>query len=76
LEYNGENGDTTMIVTISRTSIKRMTDMYILRLEPYPSHKYVVFTQKDWEKMFPDIVLKKGEKISKNLHLTDLEKGV
>ena len=58
-----------MNIILERTSLNRMTDMYVLRFPKYKT-KIVPFTKGDFEKAFPEIVLQRGEKIIVKMDLT------
>jgi hypothetical protein len=62
-------------VEIERTREGKMTDMYVLKLPPVCT-RFVCFTKREWEKEFPDVVLKRGEKKEMDLRLRDLTKEV
>jgi len=65
-----------MEATIERTSGGRMTDMYVLRMPGINQipQRFLSFTRKEWETMYPEILLNRGEK--KKIHLTLAEIGV
>jgi hypothetical protein len=59
---------------LERTSVDRMTDMYVVRPLPVVPGRFLAFTRREWEKMYPNLVLNRGEK--KNFCLTLTETGV
>ena len=65
-----------MEATIERTAANRMTDMYVLRMEGIRQipQRFLSFTRAEWEEMYPEILLNRGEK--RKIHLTLIEKSV
>ena len=49
-----------MKVTIKRTQLTRMTDMYSIYFSP-PKERFVCFTRREFKKEFPNIKLNRGE---------------
>jgi hypothetical protein len=65
-----------MKATIERTIAGRMTDMYVLRMPGVNNipQRFLCFTSKEWETMYPKLLLNRGEK--KKIDLTFIENGV
>jgi len=65
-----------MKATLERTSDDRMTDMYVLRMEGVKKidTRFLAFTTGEWEKMYPNLLLNRGEK--KKIDLTFEKIGV
>ncbi len=64
-----------MEITIQRTTVDRMTDMYVMRFAP-PRARFICFTRLQFEQLYPHLVLQRGEKIIVKMDLTKIESGV
>ncbi len=64
-----------MEITIQRTTVDRMTDMYVMRFAP-PHARFICFTRLQFETLYPHLVLQRGEKIIVKMDLTKIENGV
>ena len=64
-----------MRVAIQRTEINRMTDMYKITFLPCRT-RIVAFTNTEFERLFPEIKMGRGEKIFGKIGLTREENGV
>lgn len=61
---------------LSRTTNRRMTDMYVLRPLPIRQGLFMAFTRTTFEKLFPNLSLLHGEKIIVKMDLTKLDEEV